>query len=576
MSMTSVGLSLEINLLERCRQWSIIPERDDPSTSSLLSQSRAFIATLDAEIALKGGLYTLHMQRKRQDKLRRCYSSLLAPIRMLPEDVLHEIFMNCNLNVEIFQTSRYKRPKKRIRREGDWVYRSITYTLSQVCNHWRQILGWTPLSWSSISVSWSKCNLSMQEQRTQGALRVLRNALKLSEQHPLRIRMVLPTSPQDIMSREGRAFVDLIMAESHRWRDVVIRLGNLSQLIKMSQSKGLLLGSLPYLEHISLYFQPLTLFSTDFWSTGTTSILAVVPQLKSVTLDNLDPRRLLSLPWRQLTSVFIAGKSRFTNRQMPAMVTFILRHATQLQSLSVGRLNTPVDPSDLHDNTDNEPMCNEKNLVQSLEVGNPLVFRRLTGSLFPHLARLSIWKVDSLLHIVKCDISSFSSTMPQKLKCLELSSRSQIGTDPWFWFWDAAPRKLSYLSIHSELLLRASPENTKWDRLAQYLHSSKVSKIRYCETFPDEFWHGRNPAKVAGLRLTHLVKMLDAYIQLHHSININETHLASSHYPCLEKVTIIIQYLRKIPVDTAKKLRAISSSGMSIELRNLNRCVFLA
>ncbi|KAK0450506.1 uncharacterized protein EV420DRAFT_737463 [Desarmillaria tabescens] len=106
---------------------------------STICESHGFLARLqqritETRVALEG---LLDEERRVEHMIESC-KTIVHPIRRIPEDIIHEIFLAC-LNTE---------------REGmDSLRRKFTrLVLSQVCRDWRRTSLSTPRLWSSITV----------------------------------------------------------------------------------------------------------------------------------------------------------------------------------------------------------------------------------------------------------------------------------------------------------------------------------------------------------------------------------------------------------------------------------------
>jgi hypothetical protein len=573
-----LSCSSGFDALERCRQWSIIPDEDEPLILRLLSQSRKSITGLDAEIAnLKAKLDALCVQRELHDEQQKRCLSLLAPIRTLHDDVLCKIFADCDLHIEISSMTHYTwRKSYKCDIDDGWGYKSMAHTLAQVCSHWRKTLMGNPSSWSSISVS---CGTN--QHASHGIFSVLYKSLKLSQQYPLRITMGLPKQRDLNMFLIGPSAMNAVMAESHRWKDINIEVAYDSHLTGLFQRKELQ-GSLPCLEHISLHYFPSNFSFDREIAPAETPVLSNTPRLKYVTLGGVDPRSLPHLPWEQLTTVSLDEHiqasllANYFDR-----VIFILTEAKQLQSLSLGKLE--LAPHRFYEDSLNAshelPKYEEKSSVQSLYIGNPAVFKMLAGSSFPQLTHLSVWNVEYTFQNHESVFSSFLSTIPQNLISLEfVATEGYIGSRIWSWLWDSVPHSVSSLSIDESIprnMLKAHEGSAPVDRLAQYLHASCVSKLHYRYRLP--MWQN------ISIALNYIVELLEIYGELPDS-QVDCHSRDSSLCPklknrCLEECTVIIENLGIVPMDVSERLQRVSLTyGVRIELRDegVRVCLFVS
>ncbi|KAK0440896.1 uncharacterized protein EV420DRAFT_1247035, partial [Desarmillaria tabescens] len=79
------------------------------------------------------------------------YNTVRTPFRRLPDDMLSEIFFQCEDEIDIQQNI------ERIGKDQDVIasldYRRAPLLLTRMCKHWRAIVLSHPRYWSTISVN---------------------------------------------------------------------------------------------------------------------------------------------------------------------------------------------------------------------------------------------------------------------------------------------------------------------------------------------------------------------------------------------------------------------------------------
>ncbi|KAK7022101.1 hypothetical protein R3P38DRAFT_2710032 [Favolaschia claudopus] len=110
---------------------------------SLLAGPEENLARLNAEIeALERALIELREKREALKQPIDAHRALISPIRLLPFDILAEIFLACL-------------PSKR---EALIDESKAPLLLGRICRHWRAVAYSTPALWSSIHIPWeSEC-----------------------------------------------------------------------------------------------------------------------------------------------------------------------------------------------------------------------------------------------------------------------------------------------------------------------------------------------------------------------------------------------------------------------------------
>ncbi|KAE9405008.1 hypothetical protein BT96DRAFT_779241, partial [Gymnopus androsaceus JB14] len=117
---------------------------DKHEISQLLQYIELDMRNISSEILrLQSAILSLRTKREQLEKLRANASSLTAPIRRLPTEILSRIFLTlCSTTSSNFSTSRLKR----------FISDAPPFVLSTVCARWRDIVHSTSGMWSNLSL----------------------------------------------------------------------------------------------------------------------------------------------------------------------------------------------------------------------------------------------------------------------------------------------------------------------------------------------------------------------------------------------------------------------------------------
>lgn len=210
-----------------------------------------------------------HLKHHRQNILQAMdeLSSMLAPVRRVPGDILSEIFLLC--------------------RARAFDQTEAPLLLTQVCSRWRAVAISTQALWSSMIFG----------SYFQTSPELLHLWLMRSGGYPLNLDL-RSEPPESAYSRREAVFDALIQHHS-RWQDI--------NLFMLPSDLGLLEvvpGSFPLLRTIVLRFHRSgRLNSSPF------HFFEVAPKLTAVTLIRGAKPSMFTLPWSQLTAYTLADTS---------------------------------------------------------------------------------------------------------------------------------------------------------------------------------------------------------------------------------------------------------------------------
>ncbi|KAJ7057545.1 hypothetical protein C8F01DRAFT_319351 [Mycena amicta] len=223
-------------------------------------QSRSLLVEAEATLAeIESQIQTLLYARDRQRARVAALKSAVAPVRMLPADVLTEIFLS------VVKRSTSKRVKRALR-------------VSAVCADWRQLALSTPRLWDMPMIL-NVCNVS------PGYAAVTNDILERSSPHPIAITLVIGDVTKPISS----ALVKTVIAFVHRWRSINVNF-----------------DLLPFLQSVpaqTLHHLTSATFNLLAETTSPPSALFLdAPRLSDLRLSIHD-LSTLAFPWSQLTEL---------------------------------------------------------------------------------------------------------------------------------------------------------------------------------------------------------------------------------------------------------------------------------
>ncbi|KAK7051935.1 hypothetical protein R3P38DRAFT_1631404 [Favolaschia claudopus] len=196
------------------------------------------------------------------------YSSLLAPIRRLPVEILRIIFLDPDIH-----NCRYPTPDPTSRTLHPVVAKYKPNVVGAVGYHWRSVVCETATLWSHLMVY-------LNHGRQYSTLDVLRIALERSQNVPLHLQfhMATTTSPE-LWSSLDDDILEGILANPERWVDIDLP-PNIELLHRLSLVQGRLqsLHTVTFRDDDSPDFVPLPPQSTVF---------SIAPNLRTLRLIHI-------------------------------------------------------------------------------------------------------------------------------------------------------------------------------------------------------------------------------------------------------------------------------------------------
>ncbi|KAJ2922888.1 hypothetical protein H1R20_g14178, partial [Candolleomyces eurysporus] len=274
---------------------SYIPsDAETPLIRALIQQKLDVIGSIDKEIKeVEDSLAALKIRRKATKIFIRKHQALLAPIKLLPPDILSTVFLACLPLIEC--------------PEAAMTPNHPAVVISQVCHHWRQLAFDTPLLWSRIQLILPNVNCNPyfpldEADRVNGETAALFDSvvqrlfdttaiwLGRSKDCPLTIFMDASESAaggvdlSQLRTLEGSVLmglgklVGLLLSESKRWEQIRFRLAIVGDSCKSQLSRLLFLTpqDVPILHKASIVINAVDILEaplspivgsepTDFW-----------------------------------------------------------------------------------------------------------------------------------------------------------------------------------------------------------------------------------------------------------------------------------------------------------------------
>ena len=216
-------------------------------------------------IAMQAKVLNLQTRRTRLVQQRRCYSSLLSPVRYLPIEIFGEIFYYATRD----------RPRH-------------VLNLSAVCRLWRDAALSTPILWSTLELGHHTTKRNMDNH--------VDSWIERAHSYPLSLVI---RKEHDIWNRLDPVCNGLTLITNHQWKSVTLDSGGINILSILEE---LNFSNLEMLESFSL--------ATRFHSNSKLRFpvaLRYAPKLKTLSLyiNDCVAFDTLPFPWRQLTSLTI-------------------------------------------------------------------------------------------------------------------------------------------------------------------------------------------------------------------------------------------------------------------------------
>ncbi|KAJ7147840.1 hypothetical protein C8R43DRAFT_1195090 [Mycena crocata] len=222
----------------------------------------------DTEKALQG----LRGDRLKLQDYADGFQAAVAPIRLLPPEILGEIFAPLSI------------PAK----DGEAVESIAKFDLlrlSRVCSHWHKLIMGTPKLWSNITVDLFRLPRSGGVPSLYFDL--LNASLERGVSHPPTLSVANSTFSRDTF----QAIFPLLAQHSHRWKHLDLWIDQLSELRCISHLEK----KFDSLETLSLRCSRLC-FYTGF------GVFETASRLTKVSFGAPDPRCCPPFPWHQLRS----------------------------------------------------------------------------------------------------------------------------------------------------------------------------------------------------------------------------------------------------------------------------------
>ncbi|KAK7060126.1 hypothetical protein VNI00_000890 [Paramarasmius palmivorus] len=234
----------------------------------------------DKIIRLEENLALLREEKQRLSAAVETYKIILNPVRILPDDVLREIFEICSAPVEDMMARVISFTNSLDPRKPPW-------TLGQVCRRWRSVTACSSSLWTSIGIVLVE---SQPSERLNGDIYRLVQQVQRVGNRPVCITL----KAEESITKHHPL---LLIASSHstRWETLYIAMPyETLQLID-----PLIKGNLPLLKRLRIDVPSMR---SDY--VGCIDAFQHAPQLRSVGLLRA-PTNLklqISMPWAQITS----------------------------------------------------------------------------------------------------------------------------------------------------------------------------------------------------------------------------------------------------------------------------------
>ncbi|KAF5371756.1 hypothetical protein D9758_003511 [Tetrapyrgos nigripes] len=285
-----------INTLLRSNYGSYTP--DPECISQCLSNTeREMRRNADEIRRLEAQIASIQIEQRGLELRVSRYRSLLAPIRRLPPEVLDLVFKSfCDKLPATFSS----------------ILFSPAARLSSVCAGWRDLVRRTPTLWSSLRIEHG----TLKHVSLERIVSLLAMHFELSQQAPLDLCIIMGMRDWEERDLEryvepARVVLEMLLAQSLRWRDVTLALPNFIS----NDDLAVLRGKLPRLRLLN--FLSLSDLDADAFE--------MAPSLK-VLLCSTN----LKLPWAQILDLTV----RFNH---PKRIVEVLTKATAALDVKLSR-----------------------------------------------------------------------------------------------------------------------------------------------------------------------------------------------------------------------------------------------
>ncbi|KAJ7592788.1 hypothetical protein C8J56DRAFT_482830 [Mycena floridula] len=222
-------LSMHLNIPEVLASSSPLTEAERAYLNQLLDTSNDEISRLTAAID------KLVLEREKLQSNVMAYKAVLAPIRLLPEDMLREIFVNCLPS----------------NKPADIAITDAPLLLGRICRSWRELVLSTPELWASIHVHFLHPFDTIRVQRLNDEAQAW---IARSGTCPLTIAVTYRQEDPIVVK-----FIDYLTKLSKRWSslEIGVPLGWLPSLASLSED------DVPRLERFRYFVTGMRHIETD-------------------------------------------------------------------------------------------------------------------------------------------------------------------------------------------------------------------------------------------------------------------------------------------------------------------------
>jgi hypothetical protein len=316
------------------------------------------------------------------------YESLMAPIRLLPFDIIHQIFTvyheGCNgtggresiqqLAAALPSSAADDRTPSQFRlMNGPWE-------LGSICSRWRDMILSIPTLWSTITLV-----LSRPQKFPHKMLMLLWEGLSRSKECPLIINIITCVELEALCEP-----LLLLSAHSARFKELAMYFGkgtsSAASLMRMTHMFSFLeprcKGQLPALEKLALFVDlasPTQVNNLTYRPVST--LFSNAPKLRVIELGIERLADVLDLPWRQLKTIRLHSASRSASAPSVHINLYdflnVLRRCANLEECSVGEVELiPRQSLDFDSEAAAETIY--WNTTQKLSTQRPGVLKHLT------------------------------------------------------------------------------------------------------------------------------------------------------------------------------------------------------
>jgi hypothetical protein len=377
--------------------------------SSEFTSINKVVASIDDEVdRLSQQISNVHKLLKQLEEKRaglteykRKHLAMMHPIRSIPAEVWADIFSHAVQHCSIGSVALQKPP----------------WSFSRVCHHWREIVLSTSTLWSRLHIDINDHGLGHTELMNMDVTyRVLSAVLERSRNSPLTFQFHGHFSLYNV--EETRHLLQLLLAQSYRWRDAEI-------MVLPEHLLGLRTAPFPFLKKLTLRVS-----ASDTSGRWLPEPQAIALFEKATALDNVhlqgfpcngeqsSPDRIYRLPWSQLTNLHLS----ITFPEHPILVLAALQNTPQLLSLTIRSHSRKDNPWSIG-NRVTLPMLRSLEILSAPAAQMPI----LTHLITPELKNLTVQSfrltpISALIRASSCSLLSLTLLHPRDLDFEGLSS----------------------------------------------------------------------------------------------------------------------------------------------------------